>query len=745
MKKSIRFTSILLALIMLISALPMSAFAADPTVITEIVYVTDVHEPAAGQPVFEPTLKSVNGSSSLKTLINPSTTIDWFCNDTYSLKVSDYLQYNSSTFTSGYAYELYFNVKPANNAVFSSDCQLVLQTPKGNIHARLVNNSNNSNYTFDILYGDMASNVITSIEYQTNVPYPSAGGALYYPSVSKVNGSADKVSLLGANDLDWFYSTEYSIDGDNYNSYDASTFVTGNVYDLYIQLWAKSDVYFSRNCTHTVKGGNSSKKGYMYFNENTKAAFDVFFEELWGKTVIKSVDLTTDIAKPVVNQSFYYPEVISLNGKTQLTSLLKNANRSWYYSPEYTTDGDDYYRSRAVTFDRGWAYDLYVSLECNDTAVFAEDCVFNLRTPNGIISGYLYDFNDSDPYEIHFDFFFDLTGGIPTRRLFGSSRFKTAVNIANDGWNTSNSIVLASGENYPDALAGSVLAAELNAPILLASKNSIDTDTMNKIEELEPAKIYILGGTAAISEAVENSLASKYTVERVYGDSRNATAAKIAAKLPVGDTIFLVSNANFADALSAGAAASLLGAPILYVNANGTLPQETVEAMEVRGTTKAYIIGGTAAINSAAESNLSAVGIDSKRIYGNDRQLTSIAVYNEFSSLFYDDYAALATGLNFPDALSGVALAAYYEMPLFLVVNSAPTQLLDTLDNMSLQELYVFGGTGAVPESVIDSISNRLYSDTTPAPEMRPILGGETKPERAESVAESVPSNPNKR
>lgn len=96
-------------------------------------------------------------------------------------------------------------------------------------------------------------------------------------------------------------------------------------------------------------------------------------------------------------------------------------------------------------------------------------------------------------------------------------------------------VYIATGENFPDALAGATLASARNAPLLLVTRDSIPAATISALEDLDPNRIIILGGTAAISEAVRTQLvpyASAGVVTRISGPDRAATAAAIAAELP---------------------------------------------------------------------------------------------------------------------------------------------------------------------------------------------------------------------
>lgn len=96
-------------------------------------------------------------------------------------------------------------------------------------------------------------------------------------------------------------------------------------------------------------------------------------------------------------------------------------------------------------------------------------------------------------------------------------------------------VYVATGQNYPDALAASTLAAAQGAPLLLVTRNSVPQATRDALDDLDPNRIVIIGGTATVTNAVRNQLvpyASSGLVQRIAGNSRYATAAEVADALP---------------------------------------------------------------------------------------------------------------------------------------------------------------------------------------------------------------------
>lgn len=82
-------------------------------------------------------------------------------------------------------------------------------------------------------------------------------------------------------------------------------------------------------------------------------------------------------------------------------------------------------------------------------------------------------------------------------RLAGETRYHTSVEISKNGWKDgSATVVLAKGDDYPDALSGATLAKKLNAPILLTKKDKLHQATKQEIQRLKASKVVILGGSA---------------------------------------------------------------------------------------------------------------------------------------------------------------------------------------------------------------------------------------------------------
>lgn len=291
-------------------------------------------------------------------------------------------------------------------------------------------------------------------------------------------------------------------------------------------------------------------------------------------------------------------------------------------------------------------------------------------------------------------------------RIAGDGRCGTAVEAAKElkttlGIEQYDSIILASGSNFADALAGSYLAAVKDAPILLYKGNNSITMNNEFIRENLSANgtVYLLGGTAAIPASVEEGLKElNVQVKRLEGITRYETNLAILeeAGITPGEEILIATGRNFADSLSASAT----GKPILLVNGTGTkLSDDQKTFLTQYGGGKLTILGGNAAVSAELESELTAYGTVN-RIYGSDRYETSVKIAEEY---FGDvKTVVIASGKNFPDGLSGGPVAYAKGAPMLLT--NKGSEIADYVAGNPVTRAYIMGGIAAVPDSTVETI-----------------------------------------
>lgn len=208
--------------------------------------------------------------------------------------------------------------------------------------------------------------------------------------------------------------------------------------------------------------------------------------------------------------------------------------------------------------------------------------------------------------------------GYATARISGADRYATAAQVATlygrgGGANVGTvegrrTAVMASGTNFPDALAAGPIAAAAHLPLVLTRPHRADAATEEALAQLDIDHLLLLGGEAAVSTHVEQHYRTLgYDVQRLAGPDRTATAALLAdvAVAQFGfshDLTLLARGDDFPDALAASIYGATVGAPLLLTRSPGLLSQPTAGWL-ARNCPRVRMIralGGAAAIQPGA-------------------------------------------------------------------------------------------------------------------------------------------------
>ena len=303
---------------------------------------------------------------------------------------------------------------------------------------------------------------------------------------------------------------------------------------------------------------------------------------------------------------------------------------------------------------------------------------------------------------------------ISLQRLAGSNRTETSIAIAIEQYSDKvpDAVVLATANNFADALAGSGIAYKYNAPLLLVnktisgSKNVLDYITTNLSNN---KNIYILGGTGAVSEEIAGYLTGQgYTIIRLGGNNRYETNQEIVNYLnsTKGTSVVIATGGSFADALSISSIADIKGYPILL---NG---KDNLSAIVSSGITNiqpktVYIIGEVGVLSANIETQIKEINaaITIVRLGGKNRYETSMKIMEYFN--LTTDTVTIATGIDFPDALSGSVLAARRNCSVLLVDNKDVTKQKELLSKQKITNVIVFGGEGVIGNDIAVSLMQK--------------------------------------
>jgi putative cell wall-binding protein len=299
-----------------------------------------------------------------------------------------------------------------------------------------------------------------------------------------------------------------------------------------------------------------------------------------------------------------------------------------------------------------------------------------------------------------------------SERLAGANRYETAAKVSAARFPTAGTVLVATGENFPDALAGGAVGAALGAPLLLVTRSSVPAETSGDLRRLSPAKVVVLGGAGVIDDAVLGQLRSILpgaNVSRAAGADRYATAVvvgRLVADSSSGSAV-VANGASFVDALAGGPLAAAVDGPLLLASSDG-LPQATLDELRRRNVHRVYV-PSTAGAGDPASQALRAAGITVLDLAGADATEMSVAVSRSWSSA---TNAYLATSRSFADGLAAGAAAGRDDAPLLLVSGTCATgSLVAEVARLAATKLTVLGGTAAVP-AAIESL-NACSSSTT--------------------------------
>ena len=302
-----------------------------------------------------------------------------------------------------------------------------------------------------------------------------------------------------------------------------------------------------------------------------------------------------------------------------------------------------------------------------------------------------------------------------TLRAEGSNRVLTSIAAWKMGKFPGDSLVLVDGNLHPDGLSATPFAAALKAPILLTTwKTGLEPALMDQIKTSGKKNLYLVGGQVPLTPYDQFELEDAgITVTRIAGPDRYATSVAVnrAAESLVGAApqkpleLFVADGISYPDALVAGAAAGRKGA-LMLISKGNVLDPQTYGYISQLGQTrplKITAVGGPAARAVQNTPWPTTFGVEIQAIYGADRYETAAQLATTQPGT---TAAVLATGEDFPDALSGGALAADQNAAMLLTkTKNLPDSSYQALRRHGSEKTIVVGGPNAVSAKVAELVN----------------------------------------
>jgi putative cell wall-binding protein len=296
---------------------------------------------------------------------------------------------------------------------------------------------------------------------------------------------------------------------------------------------------------------------------------------------------------------------------------------------------------------------------------------------------------------------------VTTSRIYGADRYATAVEISKRHFpGPVDRVVVASGEDFPDALGAGPLAAHFGAPLLLVPRDgTLPAKVGAEISRLKVSSIEVIGGPSVISDDMLEQLSWHAQpggdAWRWAGRDRYETAARLAYGAPAGSTVFVSSGVGFADALGGGAAAAHLGGPLVLTEPS-QLPASVSTVLKTIKPSRVVVLGGPTVVEDRVLQQIGATlpGVVVDRRAGKDRYATAAAVSADTFDQATTVY--LAAGATFPDALAGAPAAGSVDSPVLLTYKDcAPAATRAEIARLGATRVVALGSTGVITDRAL--------------------------------------------
>lgn len=163
----------------------------------------------------------------------------------------------------------------------------------------------------------------------------------------------------------------------------------------------------------------------------------------------------------------------------------------------------------------------------------------------------------------------------------------------------------------------------------------------------------------------------------------------------------LVNSKEYPDSLTAAPLAKAYKAPVLLNDPNG-LDSQVKNEIRRLGVKKVILVGGNNSLRIGLERDLKNMNLKLSRIAGKDRYDTSARLAKELVRLTgYSDRAIVASGENFPDALTASSIAAKDDVPVLLVKSASVPDYIDkAMKDMGIKKTILVGGNNSIGKNI---------------------------------------------
>ncbi|MDP4121712.1 MAG: N-acetylmuramoyl-L-alanine amidase LytC [Bacillota bacterium] len=293
------------------------------------------------------------------------------------------------------------------------------------------------------------------------------------------------------------------------------------------------------------------------------------------------------------------------------------------------------------------------------------------------------------------------------KRVGGSNRYGTAVQISKQMYSTASTAVIVGGSSYADAISAAPLAYQKNAPLLYTNSDKLSYETKTRLKEMQTKNVIIVGGTPAVSSNTANQIKSLgISIKRIAGSNRYDTAARVAKAMGATSKAVILNGFLYADAPAVIPYAAKNGYPILFTNKT-SINSATTSVIKDKGISSTVVVGGTGSISNTVYNKLPSP----TRISGSNRYELAANIVQKLNlstSIVY-----VSNGFSYPDSIAGATLAAKKKQSLILTNGeNLSTGARKIIGSKNMSNFMIIGNTPAVSTKVANQLKNPVVGET---------------------------------
>lgn len=294
--------------------------------------------------------------------------------------------------------------------------------------------------------------------------------------------------------------------------------------------------------------------------------------------------------------------------------------------------------------------------------------------------------------------------------------------------NNIDTVILASTDNYPDALMSGAPSKKLGLPILLTKKESLSTETETAMKNTDPNNVVIVGGPAVISDEIQKDLEETRNVTRLWGTTKIGTSVELSnyfwTEGAEKATIIQYSEDDeAAHKMMAAVKNEVNGDSPVLISKAGTLSASVLSEVEELGANEVEVYS-TNAVN--VSSDLTDIGVAEVEVNENSSDQISDDLNDEVETEGKSELVIVAAS-NFRDSISIPSSANSASM--IISSKSQIQKAIDAADNLSSDTEIKIVGNPELAGIIATRIESKIDADVS-------VVSGPSEKSAAEEAEE---------